>query len=648
MIDLIIDSDWLADSGLVMLLWSSKDKDKHSEYFNDVGAAKTRSKELSAEGRDVYFGLGLGPNGRKDQHKRFKADEVKAITAIWLDADYGFRDNGKKYPDTSDEALQLIRQIFLQPSLIVDSGGGFHVYWLLKEPWVFETDAERKQAHRLVASWQDMIQGLWRKSGYSIDSTKDLARVLRVPGTMNHKYGKEVQVYSKSEYSYNPSDFEQFINSSEEDQAVVIPVPEINIDLPLTIEEVAAYNRKFMALMDEDKDFFKTYYKRRKNLGDGSLSAYDVSLARRAVDAGFSDNEIVYLIISFRTLHGGLEKCKRKKYLQDTIRFARESAGKKELVHDISHNITRLNLEIDQFQAQIANGELNDVDEAHDTLAMLKRELLDTASSKFAVTFIEVKKYPFDPDPEFEIITDRGPIYLGKIENVLDFKLFKRKVAGVVGVVINPVPAKEWDKYAQAILHATETVGSMPIDSTDAGTAREWVGNYFNMHKKPARGVLECCARGGYYIRKGGGFSIAKEKFIEWLRLSGEKSSDRAIYRKMKRAGFKMFRSTYSPDKGITIRAFEGFTISEQQRKTCLRYTGGRQDDMDGETDREGGEDIRSEQCDGDELHEGGGCGAGEEVGGADDITGDDRHAARPLLPDAWLPDDSGDEGEGL
>ena len=646
MIDLIIDKDWLPDSGLSMLLWSAKDKDKRSEYFKDVDAAKARSKELSAEGRDVYFGLGLGPDGQADHHKRFKVSDVKAITALWLDADYGLHDSGKKYPETSDDALALIRQIFLQPSLIVDSGGGFHVYWLLKEPWEFSDDDDKKSAQRLVSAWQNMIQSIWRKAGFTIDSTKDLARVLRVPGTMNYKYGKEVQVFSKSEYKYDPSDFEQFINTADEAQIDTVEIPQINVDMPLTIEEVAVYNRKFLVLMDEDPEFRKTFYKRRKNLTDDSLSGYDASLARRAVDAGFSDNEIVHLLISFRILHGGLEKVKRNDYLQNTIRFARESAGKKEQTVDTSHNITRLNLEIDRFQSQIANGEINDIDEAHDILAMLKRELLDTASSKFAVDLLEVKKYPFDPDPEFEIITDRGPIYLGKIENVLDFKLFKRKIAGVVGVVIPPVQAKEWDKFAQAILHATVEVGSMPIGATDAGSAREWVGNYFSMHKKPAAGVHESVTRGSYHMKRDGTFVIPKDKFMEWLRLNNIKDADRLIYRKMKRAGFEMLRSSYSPDKGQSYLSYQGFKISEQQRKTCLRYTRRGEDNVDGEADREGGKGIRPEQRDGDELHASGGGGAG--VSGDEHTTKHDRHAPRALLPDAGLPDDCGDEDEGL
>ena len=613
MIDLIIDKNWLSDSGLRMLLWSSKGKDKQSEFFSDIDAANTRSKELSDAGRDVYFGLGLGPSDISDKHKRFKIDEVKAITAIWLDADYGLHDSGKKYPETPEDTIHLIGQIFMQPSLIVDSGGGFHAYWILKEPWVFENDDDRKQAQRTIRGWQDMIMSIWRKAGYTIDSTKDLARVLRVPGTINHKYNKEVKIYSRSNFFYNPSDFEQFIGSYDSEATIAVEKVDVNVDMPLTMEEIAIYQKKFLILMEEDPEFRKTFYRRRKNMNDDSLSGYDAALARRAVDNGFSDNEIVHLIITFRELHGGIEKVKRKKYLQDTIRFARESAGKKELTNDVEYNITRLNLEIDQFQAQICNGEISDIDEANETLAMLKRELLDSASSKFAVTFLEVKKYPFDPDPEFEIITDRGPIYLGRIENILDFKLFKRKIAGVVGVVINPVDNKKWDKFAQAILHATVDVDSMPIESTDAGNARAWIGNFFTMHKKQAQSMADCAMRGAPYRRRNGAWVIHKGKFLEWLRLSGIKEQDRIIYRKMKRAGYQMLRTSYSPDKGKTQKAFEGFLISEHQRNSCFRYTGGGKDDVDGETDRESCDDVWAEQRDGDELHESGSVGTGGE-----------------------------------
>lgn len=66
------------------------------------------------------------------------------------------------------------------PSVLVDSGGGLHAYWLLKEPFVLDS-ADRLEAGRI-------IQQLWVGTVGGDPAVHDLTRVLRVPGTLNHKY----------------------------------------------------------------------------------------------------------------------------------------------------------------------------------------------------------------------------------------------------------------------------------------------------------------------------------------------------------------------------------------------------------------------------------------------------------------------------
>lgn len=67
------------------------------------------------------------------------------------------------------------------PSVIVDSGGGIHGYWLLREPWLLESDDSREAAA--------IIQRLWVQAVIGADpSVHDLVRILRIPGTLNFKY----------------------------------------------------------------------------------------------------------------------------------------------------------------------------------------------------------------------------------------------------------------------------------------------------------------------------------------------------------------------------------------------------------------------------------------------------------------------------
>jgi hypothetical protein len=47
--------------------------------------------------------------------------------------------------------------------------------------------------------------------GWTFESTADLVRLLRIPGTINHRYGIEVTILEKSEARYNPCDFEPYL-----------------------------------------------------------------------------------------------------------------------------------------------------------------------------------------------------------------------------------------------------------------------------------------------------------------------------------------------------------------------------------------------------------------------------------------------------
>lgn len=66
-----------------------------------------------------------------------------------------------------------------EPSAIVFSGGGYHLYWLLSEPFFLTTPEERERAKKLQARWVAFVGG--------DDGAKDLARVLRPTGTQNKK-----------------------------------------------------------------------------------------------------------------------------------------------------------------------------------------------------------------------------------------------------------------------------------------------------------------------------------------------------------------------------------------------------------------------------------------------------------------------------
>jgi len=114
---------------------------------------------------NVYVGI----NPRSGHGKRGDRN-IAAFRAVFADFDGG---------TTPDEALGRIRAAGLpEPTIVIASGGGTHVYWMLAEPI---TDA---------AEWRSRMQGIIR----AVKSDKFIAnpeRVMRLPGSDNVKPGRE-------------------------------------------------------------------------------------------------------------------------------------------------------------------------------------------------------------------------------------------------------------------------------------------------------------------------------------------------------------------------------------------------------------------------------------------------------------------------
>ena len=88
-----------------------------------------------------------------------------------------------------------------QPSIVIASGGGWHCYWLLKEP--LDLSTERNEAYR-------HLQGLAAAVGGDPASAEP-ARILRLLGTVNHKYDPPRKVAVEAcdpDRRYTPEEFD--------------------------------------------------------------------------------------------------------------------------------------------------------------------------------------------------------------------------------------------------------------------------------------------------------------------------------------------------------------------------------------------------------------------------------------------------------
>lgn len=134
-------------------------------YFSDISLELLRFSRKDPAA-NIYFGPALrdGNGGKKEN--------ILGTGCLWADIDKAYLDLPKNLPS---------------PSIIVSSGHGFHLYWLLTR--FYRTDA-RTSRHLI----EGLLRGLAEKCSADVGST-DISRLLRVPYTLNLK--GDVPVESK-------------------------------------------------------------------------------------------------------------------------------------------------------------------------------------------------------------------------------------------------------------------------------------------------------------------------------------------------------------------------------------------------------------------------------------------------------------------
>lgn len=139
----------------------------------DAGAART----------NLYFSVhpcrAIPPCNAHGEVKppQWVRSQLRYIAAInCLFAEYDEKDYGDRAA-----ILRHIDSILVPPpSALVASGAGVHAYWLLREPYLLDTEDRMRAAQRIQAGWVQAVGG--------DPGAHDLCRVLRVPGSHNFKY----------------------------------------------------------------------------------------------------------------------------------------------------------------------------------------------------------------------------------------------------------------------------------------------------------------------------------------------------------------------------------------------------------------------------------------------------------------------------
>lgn len=303
-------------AGHSILLWTLPGK--QSIWCGDAASAAATAEQL-AERKDVYLGVALRKSGL-GASKRGGDDEVTGLAGLVADFDLlGPGHQKTNLPRDRAEVQGILNRLPLQPSAIVATGGGIHCWWLFAELWTLDSESERQRAKAISRGWAGRIKAIAREQRLDVDAVHDLARVLRVPGTINHKNGgrRAVTLESLNEQRFQPSDFEEWA-------VEILESIKMGLGGLILRDNAQPPGEKFDALRTNEPKFKLSWEHKRKDMQDQSASAYDYSLANFAVAAGWDDQEITDLLIARRRTHGDDLKLREDYYLRTIARCRRD------------------------------------------------------------------------------------------------------------------------------------------------------------------------------------------------------------------------------------------------------------------------------------------------------------------------------------
>lgn len=247
---------------------------------HDLDSLGKKLHALDSQGYDIYISMAFA---RSPCGSRMSKPAADGIQHLWVEIDpekLGTPGN----PVAIDAIIELLRSSSLPPSRIVRSGGGLHVYWQLTDAVEFSSGVEKTAVEAIITGWEAEIhRRLSRAFGGKADSVGDLARVLRVAGTHNHKYDppRLVTTCYEDTVRHQLSDFQPYasrVTRTSTDTAGTTPSTANHgwrlEDQPHTcLEDIETVIRRVKAKHGDDI------------MVDGNLSGYDGDRNRR--DMGF-------------------------------------------------------------------------------------------------------------------------------------------------------------------------------------------------------------------------------------------------------------------------------------------------------------------------------------------------------------------------
>jgi hypothetical protein len=458
-----------ADPEQFLTIWSLPSKKAAHYHASPQGSDRAMEDAIARakKGEDVYVSVGL--KATPPQRGRGTRLEVTSLLGFFADLDVG----KEGAFESKDAAISAAITWSPAPTLIVDSGGGIHAWWLFDEPTHITDGDARADIEQQMARW---ILWFARQTNTTLDPVGDSARVLRVAAPrdyphpspfLNHKTDppRVCQVVKDDGPRHSLSDLIDAIPDDVESQPFAGSPSEVDID-----DVVVNLKPNIRARLDEDmvhpvngllnaNDSLRRLFKKERADLQGDASRYCYHVALNLYEAGGTDQQVVDAMIYWRQLHNAKDKphdwfrkCAASAYtyfLQNCVESPAEASPDKK---PKNHGVKPLRAITGAPVVQIVK----------DYVPGVKRNRMISVTMVFA---------------------DGRKITLAPAHRITDQRFVANQIFNSVEVVVRPVKPEVWREAVSAAMSQAET----NLVDDDAGLEQAMV-EVFKRMLDPIRG----------------------------------------------------------------------------------------------------------------------------------------------------------------
>ncbi len=494
-------------------LWRKQGKYSHWMRTGDHSPVS----DFLAPDMDYYVCPALFPSPMSGD-KRGTEAQASGTVGFYLDIDFahGVHKKAAHLPPDMDAAMSLLNALPAPCSAVVSSGHGIQAWVMLSEAFMFADQLDMARFKAVSIKWARTIQAAAAARGWKVDSTFDVVRLGRLPGSLNNKDSAPVPVellgWTEKRYS-----IEELEKLSEAHATAPMAKP---VDLSLDAEAMGEDVNVFFleALCDANPNAAAVVAGVRQGTSDSESDMTIANMARNyfgqnGLEGADLENAIAHCVRANRINTGNkVEKASRASYVLKTVAAAMASREGYERV-PVESNPARpvegvpAGRETGEPGApplpeggegkngehvpvgRAGSSERAEADHAPEPAHGPKAAPVDRAriaSALKTANFIlgvfkggitRVVRLVAD-EPEYILHFDNGATYtVGGIDKLMSVVAVGHAVADCLRVLAPPIKGQRVEQLREALLQAVEDehIGE---EATSAGQGRAWLGHF--------------------------------------------------------------------------------------------------------------------------------------------------------------------------